>query len=141
MSPTGSARHTQTFPGESVPAGPAVSGLRGAEGALAAVAGLEGQYGRALHARRERCRGGQRQRGFPEAEGQDACRAGPETVGEPYGQQFRDLPRPDTGRQPLGYGRCQSGGLLRGQDQAGVDPAQGGQYGDRVGVGVGVGVG
>lgn len=41
----------------------------------------------------------------------------------------------ETCREPPGDGRGEAGGLPRGQDEAGVDPAQGGAYGDGSGVG------
>lgn len=64
-------------------------------------------------------------------------RAGQEVVGEPCGEVVRDLRGQESCREPPGDGGGEAGGFLRGQDEAGVYPAQGGEYGDGSGVGVG----
>ncbi|GGQ02354.1 hypothetical protein GCM10010233_18310 [Streptomyces pseudogriseolus] len=64
--------------------------MRGTEGAVAAFAGLEGRLGRTAEDLRGRRRA---QRGFPDAEREDARRAGQETAGEPSRERRLRLQR------------------------------------------------
>src|SRR5690606_2696230 len=105
---TRSPRRTERPRRAAVAAVAAAARGRGPGGQFAAVAGLEREDGRwAFHgvSRPHRLR----QRRFPEPEGEDACRAGTEAVGEARCQPLGDPGRSHARGQPLRDGGRQAG--------------------------------